>query len=239
MGVDPNATKALTFDVFGTAVDWRGPVMAAARELGATKGISADWAAFADGWRGGYLPAMNRVRSGELPWTNFDDLHLLILDEIAAGFGLGGLSETERRTLNGVWRRLEPWPDAVEGLQRLKRKYIVAALSNGNLAQLVALAKHACLPWDCILSADMAKHYKPDPEIYRTAAELLDLPPGEVMMIACHAYDLEAARAVGFKTGFVHRPLEFGAGGRTRSKPELDFDLVASDFLELADRLGA
>ena len=169
-------------------------------------GLDVDWAEFADKWRGGYGPSMNRVRKGELPWLNIDALHRMILDELLDEVKITGLSEAEKDHLNRVWHRLIPWPDAVSGLQRLRECYIVAPLSNGNIALLTNMAKHAGLPWDCILSSELAKHYKPDPAVYQTAADLLGLPPSQVMMVAAHPGDLLASAAVGFKTGFVPRP---------------------------------
>ena len=175
--------KALTFDVFGTVVDWRGSLIRQLEELGREKGYKVDWAAFADRWRGGYGPSMDRVRKGELPWTRIDDLHRMILDELLVEFGVCGLTEDEKRDLNRVWHRLTPWPDSVEGLGRLKEGYVIATLSNGNVALLTNMAKYGGLPWDCILSAELVKHYKPDPESYLGAAYLLGLEPGEVMMV--------------------------------------------------------
>jgi 2-haloacid dehalogenase len=231
--------KALTFDVFGTVVDWRSTIIREGRELGRNKGIEVDWAAFADAWRAGYGPAMNRVRSGALPWTIIDDLHRLILDDILARFEINELSDAEKVELNRVWHRLQPWPDSVEGLTRLKRKYVIASLSNGNVALLVNMAKHAGLPWDTVLSAELAGHYKPDPQVYLKAASLLGLRPSQVMMVAAHQGDLRAARGVGFKAAFVPRPLEHGPDKAADLKPDPDFELVARDFLDLAERLGA
>ncbi len=230
--------RALTFDVFGTVVDWRATVIREGRELGRSKSIDIDWAAFADAWRDGYGPAMNRVRSGSLGWKTIDELHRMILDELLARFGIEGLSEAEIDNLNRVWRRLDPWPDAVEGLLRLKRKFIVASLSNGNVALLVNMAKHAGLPWDAVLSSELAGRYKPDKEVYQKAADLLDLEPRRVMMVAAHKGDLRAAASVGFKTAFVPRPQE-----RPNRNIDLEFDdafdLNAVDFLDLAEKLGA
>ena len=230
--------KALTFDVFGTVVDWRATVVREGRELGRSKGIAIDWAAFADAWRDGYGPAMHRVRTGSLGWKTIDELHRMILDELLARFQVEALSESEIDRFNRVWHRLDPWPDAVAGLTRLKRKFIVASLSNGNVALLVNMAKHAALPWDAVLSSELAGRYKPDQEVYRKAADLLGLEPRQVMMVAAHKGDLRAAASVGFKTGFVPRPQE-------RPNRDIDlafddaFDLNAVDFLDLAEKLGA
>ena len=229
--------KALTFDVFGTVVDWRSSIIQEGQALGRQKSLDVDWAHFADSWRAGYGPAMNRVRQGQLPWTSIDDLHRLILDDLLEKFDIVRLSEAEKDHLNRVWRRLIPWPDSVSGLERLRQRFIVATLSNGNVALLVNMAKHAALPWDCILSAELAKHYKPDPEAYLTAAKLLGLQPSQVMMVAAHNGDLLAARAVGFRTAFVPRPTEYGPHQTTDLVADLAVDIVAADFNDLADQL--
>jgi 2-haloacid dehalogenase len=236
---DPVGVRALTFDVFGTVVDWRSSVIAEGEALGRRKGIQVDWAEFADAWRAGYGPSMNRVRRGELPWTTIDSLHRMVLDRLIAEFRIEGLDEAEKDDLNRVWHRLKPWPDAVAGLTRLKRKFVIATLSNGNVALLTNMAKHAGLPWDCILSAELMRHYKPDPEVYRGAAELLGLKPPQVMMVAAHKEDLRAARAVGLRTAFVPRPMEYGPRRRVDAAVEGWLDLVASDFVDLASKLGA
>ena len=230
---------ALTFDVFGTVVDWRSSIIRDGRALGQARGLDVDWGRFADAWRAGYGPAMDRVRRGELPWTNIDGLHRMILDDLVGRFGIDGLSEEEMDHLNRAWHRLDPWPDAVEGLERLGRRYIVATLSNGNVALLVNMARHAGLRWDCILSAELARHYKPDPVAYQMAADLLGLPPDRVMMVAAHEGDLRAAAGVGFRTALVPRPEEYGEAGGSGAAPEPTFDVVAADFVELADVLGA
>jgi 2-haloacid dehalogenase len=230
--------KALVFDVFGTVVDWRGSLIAEARRLGRAKRIDVDWAAFADAWRAGYRPAMARVRSGGLGWTTIDALHRMILDELLERFAIRGLTEAEIDHLNRVWHRLRPWPDARAGLRRLKRDVIIATLSNGNVALLTNMAKYAGLPWDCILSAELFHHYKPDPETYLGAARLLGCAPQEVMMVAAHKDDLRAARACGLRTGFVARPLEHGPGRRVDRRPEKDFDINARDFNDLAAKLA-
>ncbi|MCC9076720.1 haloacid dehalogenase type II [Litorilinea aerophila] len=229
--------KALTFDVFGTVVDWRGSLIRAGEALGRALGVTVDWARFADDWRAGYGPAMDRVRRGELPWTRLDALHRMILDDLLVRYNLTFLDEASRVHLNTIWHRLDPWPDSIPGLTRLRSRYIVATLSNGNVALLVHMAKHAGLPWDCILSAELARHYKPNPEVYLKAAELLDLRPEEILMVAAHNGDLAAARSVGFRTAFVARPLEHGPGQSTDLAPDADVDLAATDFLDLADQL--
>jgi 2-haloacid dehalogenase len=227
----------LTFDVFGTVVDWRSTIIREGQALGARKELVVDWEAFADAWRAGYGPSMNRVRQGELPWTNIDGLHRLILDELLARFGIEGLSEAEVDDLNRVWHRLEPWPEAIAGLERLRERYILASLSNGNVALLVNMAKRAGLPWDCVLSSELARHYKPDPEVYRLAARLLGLEPQQVMMVAAHNGDLLAAQAVGYRTAFVLRATEYGPGQTTNLEADPRIDVVAADFSDLADQL--
>jgi len=231
--------KALTFDVFGTVVDWRTSIIRECSELGEARGISADWAAFADKWRGGYAPAMDQVRRGELTWKSIDELHCMVLDRLLDEFNITNLSEDEKVDLNKAWHRLTPWPDSVEGLSKLKEKYIIATLSNGNVSLLVNMAKHSGLPWDCILSSELAKHYKPDKEVYLTAASLLDLKPEQVMMCAAHKDDLEAASALGLKTAYVSRPLEFGPDRKNDATDDMRFDIMARDIVDLAQRLGA
>ena len=230
--------KAMTFDIFGTVADWRGSIICEGEEVWAAKGVDVDWAQFADDWRAGYGPAMQRVRSGGLPWMNIDALHRLILDDLLARYRISGLAEIEKVQLNRVWHRLNPWPDVASGLARLRRPAIVAALSNGNVGLLVNMARHGGLCWDCVLSAELAKHYKPDPEVYRTAASLLGLEPHQVMMVAAQNGDLKGAQAVGFRTAFVHRPSEYGPNQNTDLVPDPSIDVVAQDFNDLADRLG-
>ena len=231
--------KALAFDVFGTVVDWRSSIIREGEELGQRKQLRVDWAAFADAWRASYHPAMDRVRRGDLPWMTLDQLHRLILDGLIEQFGIQGLSEREIDHLNRAWHRLDPWPDAVAGLARLKQRYVIATLSNGNVALLVNMAKHAGLPWDAVLSAELARHYKPDKEAYLTTTQLLGLEPGQVMMVAAHKNDLHAARSAGMRTAFVPRPLEHGPGANIDIAPNPEFDLIAADFLDLAGKMGA
>ncbi|MEK7435441.1 MAG: haloacid dehalogenase type II [Pseudomonadota bacterium] len=229
--------KALTFDVFGTVVDWRGSIGREGRKLGKALGVRADWTAFADAWRAGYQPAMQEVRSGKLPWTNIDGLHRRILERILAESGLE-LDEAQKDCLNRAWHRLAPWPDAVRGLKRLKKGYLITTLSNGNVSLLTNMAKHAGLPWDCVLSAELFHHYKPDPEAYLGAAAMLGLAPHELMMVAAHKNDLRAAQKAGLRAAFVQRPLEFGDAEKKDLKPEKDFDVNAVDFIDLAAKLG-
>ena len=233
-----SGVRALTFDVFGTVVDWRGSIIREGEQLGRARGIDVDWAEFADRWRAGYAPAMARVRNGELPWTKIDVLHRMILDDLLDDFGITGLSEDEKDYRNLVWHRLEPWPDSVAGLNRLRKRFIVATLSNGNVALLTNMAKHAGLPWDCILSAELMRRYKPDPETYLGAADLLGLRPEEVMMVAAHKGDLRSAQEVGLRAAFVARPHEFGPSVEVDVAPEADFDVNAADIEELASKLG-
>jgi 2-haloacid dehalogenase len=231
--------KALTFDVFGTVVDWRTTIIDEASRLGRTKGINFDWPRFADAWRTGYKPAMDRVRRGELPWMNLDAIHRMLLDRLLHEFDIRGLSEAEKERLNSVWHRLGAWPDSADGLARLRKRFVVAALSNGNMALLTNLSKNAGLSWDCILSAELARHYKPDKEVYQMAADLLELRPDQVMMVAAHGEDLRAAQMLGFRTAFVLRPLEYGPGGRPDPEADPAFDIIAGDFHDLAEKLGA
>ena len=230
--------EALLFDVFGTVVDWRGSVIREAAAFGRANGIAADWEAFADAWRGKYRPFMDQVRTGQLPWTNLDGLHRLALDELLGEFGIEGVAEAAKAELNLAWHRLEAWPDAVAGLTRLKARYVIAALSNGNVAMMTNLARYAGLPWDCILGAELARAYKPDPKTYLTAVELLGLEPRQVMMVAAHAGDLRVAGALGLKTALVPRPLERGPAAPAEQIPSGSFDVVAGDFRDLAAKLG-
>ena len=230
---------ALAFDVFGTVVDWHSSIAREAAELAARHGIEGDWSAFALDWRAGYPVAMQRVRSGELPWTHIDALHRMILDSIVDRHHLGVLNESERDHLNRAWHRLAPWPDSVPGLLRLKRRFTITTLSNGNFALLTNMAKHAALPWDCIISAELFGHYKPDPQAYLGCARLLGLAPADVMLVACHPSDLRAARGNGLRTAYVRRPREHGEGGTLPPSRDGEFDLVADDFGHLADLLGA
>jgi 2-haloacid dehalogenase len=238
-GRDLGAIRALVFDTFGTVVDWRTSVAAEVKAFGARHGLQVDAFKFADAWRAGYGPAMHQVRVGQLPWTKLDRLHRVILDKLLSDLGISGVSEAEVDHLNRAWHRLTPWPDAVSGLTRLKRKYVIAPLSNGNVSLMTDLAKFGGLPWDCILGAELARHYKPDPEVYLSAAEFLDLRPAEIMMVAAHLNDLDAAKAQGLATALVTRPLEFGPKGRPDLKPDASVDLTARDFNDLAARLGA
>jgi 2-haloacid dehalogenase len=233
------SVKALVFDTFGTVVDWRGSIIEEGMAWGKTRGITVDWSRFADRWRAGYAPSMNKVRTGEMPWTNLDHLHRKLLEELLKEFHIEGLSEEEKDHWNRVWHRLRPWPDSVAGLTLLKRKYTIAPLSNGNVALLADMAKHAGIPWDLILSAELARHYKPDREAYLIAPSLLELNPEEVMMCAAHSGDLTSARNFGLRTGFIHRPEEYGPGHKADDAKPGDFDVVAANMLDFASKLGA
>lgn len=231
--------RALTFDVFGTVVDWRSSIAREAEALLAPKGFTLDWGAFADGWRARYVPAMEKVRKGERPWTILDDLHRENLLGLLEERGIGGLTDDEIDHLNHAWHRLDPWPDTLEGLTRLKRKFIIATLSNGNVALTVNMSRRAGLTWDAILGAEVARAYKPEPEAYDRAVALLRLRSDQVLMTAAHTYDLDAAATRGLGTAYVHRPLEFGVEHADRPRPAPGaYDVAVDSFTELADRLG-
>jgi 2-haloacid dehalogenase len=248
--------KALVFDTFGTVVDWRGSIIREGTQWGQEKGLQVDWGKFADKWRSGYGPAMEKVRKGTMPWTKLDVLHRMLLEDLLKEFNITGLTEEEKDHRNRVWHRLTPWPDAVDGLTLLKKNFIIATLSNGNVSLLVEMAKFAQLPWDTILSAELFHHYKPDPEVYLGAVELLSCKPAEVMMVAAHPDDLKAAQSCGLRAAFVPRPLERGsenraappgnmapgnappAAGNTTPPATAPFDIVARDFVDLAAKLS-
>ena len=235
---DLSGVRALTFDVFGTCVDWRSGVAAEARRVGAQSGVDCDWERLADGWRALYGPSMDRVRRGELPWTNFDRLHRLSLDQVLREVGAEGFDPAARDELTLAWERLPAWPDAAAGLERLNRGFSVTTLSNGNRSQQAALIQFAGLPFHRLLSAEDFHHYKPDPEVYVGAASALGLEPGQVMMVAAHKSDLRAAQAAGLKAAFVERPLEKGPHGGADLLPDLGADVQATDFIDLAEKLG-
>jgi 2-haloacid dehalogenase len=225
------AVRALAFDVFGTLVDWRTSVAEAFR----ASGLDADPEELADDWRARYRPILEEVNDGSRPWGNFDELHLATLDDLLAERGLD-LGPGERGRLVEAWHRLDPWPDVRSGLEALRARHVTAALSNGHVALLVDLARHGDLRFDCLLSAELAQAYKPAPEVYRAAAELLGVEPGDLMMVAAHAWDLKGARDAGLRTAFVDRPLEYGPGSAARTDPGAD--LAVADLLELAGRLA-
>jgi 2-haloacid dehalogenase len=229
--------RALAFDVFGTVVDWRSSIIRELEKFGRSHGLQQDWAAFADNWRAGYAPAMDRVRRGELPWTRIDDLHREILDELLTAAGITSVSGDDIDHLNRAWHRLDPWPDTVRGLTRLKERFLITTLSNGNVSLLTNMAKRAGLPWDCVISAELFHHYKPDREAYLGCADLLDVAPDELMLVAAHPSDLRAARGAGLMTGYVARPLEHGPDQKPQGIDDGEFDVTATDFLDLADKL--
>lgn len=233
--------RACVFDVFGTVVDWRSSVIAEATAWGKAKGLKIDWAEFTDRWRAGYKPSMDKVRKGEIPWTNLDDLHRMILEDLLRHYKIEGLSEEEKLRWANVWRRLKPWPDSVEGLTRLKKKYILSPMSNGNMALMTHLAKFGGLPWDVILGSDIVRHYKPDREMYMSAPFYLDLKPEEILMCAAHFGDLRAAGSCGLRTAFIYRPNEYGDGsvGVPDKAKAGDFDVVCESIVDLAQQMGA
>jgi 2-haloacid dehalogenase len=230
--------QALLFDVFGTVVDWRGSIIDELTRFGADKGLKADWAAFTDDWRGLYQPAMEEVRSGRRAWTILDVLHRESLDALVGKYGLAGLGEADKEHMNRVWHRLKPWPDSVEGLKRLKTRYIIGTLSNGNVGLLTRMAKNAGLPWDVVLGAETARAYKPLPQAYQASAALLNLKPEHVMLVAAHNGDLAAAAAAGLRTAFVARPTEYGPHQKIDFKAERAWDVVADSFVGVAEAMG-
>jgi 2-haloacid dehalogenase len=232
------AVKALLFDTYGTVVDWRGSILAELRALGQARRLSVDWERFLTEWKSCYTPGMQKVNAGEWPWTTVDTIYRRTLDELVAAYGLG-LGENDVAHLNRVWWRLSPWPDSVAGLTRLKAHHVISPLSNASFAGMVNLARFAGLPWDCILTAENFRAYKPRPEVYRGAVELLGLPAGDVMLVAAHNYDLRAARAEGLRTAFVPRPTEYGPGQTTDLAPDGPWDIVAKGLEDLAGILDA
>jgi 2-haloacid dehalogenase len=236
--LDPASIKALTFDVFGTVVDWRSSIIREGQAFGGARGLTVDWSRFADRWRAMYQPSMDEVRCGRRPWVKLDDLHRESLTKLLSEFGIAGISEADIDHLNRAWHRLDPWPDAVAGLTRLKRTYALATLSNGNVALMVNMAKRSGLPWDAILGAEVTRHYKPQPACYLGTAELLGLQPGQCAMVAAHNGDLAVASGLGFRTVFVPRPQEHGPGQTKDVTPEREWDVIARDFVDVAEQLG-
>ena len=229
--------QAILFDVFGTVVDWRGSLIGELSEWGAARGIGADWTGLVDAWRSAYKPSMDKVRRGELPWTNLDALHRESLRELAPQFGLTGLSDADMDWVNRGWHRLRPWPDSVPGLRALHPRYVLAPLSNGNVSLLVDMARGAGLPWDAILGAEIYRHYKPDPETYLGACRLLSLKPAQVMLCAAHNDDLAAAQKLGLRTAFIPRPAEYGPLQVRDFGPEGEWDVVAADMEDFGARM--
>ena len=236
----PDVIEALVFDVFGTLVDWRTSLIDDLAAFGNVRGLVVDWPALVDAWRSAYVPSMDRVRRGELPWTTLDALHRTSFDALANDFGIGAaLDDAARRWCVDRWHRLRPWPDTVAGLTRLRARFVVGTLSNGNVRLLADLAKSAPLPVDVIFSAELFRHYKPDPDVYRGAVALLATAPERVMMVAAHTADLHAAAREGLRTAFVARPAEYGPNQPAAAAAGEDFDVAVRDLGELADRLGA
>ena len=233
-----SAVTALLFDVFGTVVNWREGISRDVAIIAAQKGVSLDPAAFADSWRAEYQPAMEEVRSGRRSFTILDVLHRENLKKVATDFGLGALSAEDEDFLVTAWHRLPGWPDSSEGMLRLKQKFILGSQSNGNIALIVNMAKYANLPWDVVLGAEVVGHYKPQPKAYLNACTALGLATENCMMVAAHNDDLVAARAAGMKTAFVCRPTEHGVGQTKDLHAEQDWEFVAQDFNNLADKLG-
>ncbi|MEP7209512.1 MAG: haloacid dehalogenase type II [Alphaproteobacteria bacterium] len=236
---DPSDIRALAFDIFGTTVDWCSGVARDAEALLAPKGHRLDWTAFANRWRSEYQPAMESVRSGKRGYVTMDTLHREMLEPALAEFGVTNLSDAEKAEFAFSWRRLDPWPDTVAGMLRLKKRFTLVACSNANIALAVAMAKHGGLPWDVILGSEFAKTYKPMPAIYDGVSEALLIRPQQVMMVACHVWDLDAAKKQGLRTAFVSRPDEYGPGKGGKAPKDGDYDVVATDFVDLAARLGA
>jgi 2-haloacid dehalogenase len=230
--------KLLVFDTFGTVVDWRSVVIDEGQQWSKKKGLTVDWPAFADQWRAAYGPSMNKVRTGALPWTKLDVLHRQSLDALLETHGITGFSEAERAEFNRVWHRGRPWPDSVPGLTRLRTRFTIAPLSNGNISLLTDMAKRGGLPWDCILGAELVRHYKPDPETYLSPAEFFDLTPAETMMVAAHPPDLQVPKRLGLRTAYIHRPYEGGSSGAGQMPAPGTFDIIVHDLRELATTLG-
>ncbi len=229
--------KVLAFDVFGTVVDWRGGVAAEMAAVAKERDLTVDAGAFADAWRSKYLPYLNRIRSGEMPWQVLDEVHRVSLLELVRERSVQSLTDADLDRLVFAWHHLPPWPDAVEGMSRLRSRYVLTTLSNGGMAHLVDLNRAARLPFDCVLSTELVRTYKPDPRVYRLVPDLLAVRPEQSMMVASHVYDLAAAAGQGMRTAFVRRPQEWGTG--KTEKLDISVDIVADDFLDLASQLGA
>jgi 2-haloacid dehalogenase len=230
--------QALLFDVQGTATDFLSTVCDEAQRIGAGRYPGADWPAVVRRWRAGYVAELDAAQSRRRGWVSVHSVYRDALDPVLDEFGIAGLSDAEREELTLAWQQLKPWPDVVPGLSRLKTAFTLATLSNADVSAVVNISKLAGLPWDAIFAAEMAGVFKPDPAIYRMAATYLGLDPGEVMMVASHKYDIRAAGALGFRTAFVARPLEFGVDGQAEVAYSDEFDVNAADFLDLADQLG-
>ena len=232
--------RALTFDVQGTCADFCGPLLRMGAEVNRAKGLEIDWGALSADWRELYRAVLDQIIAGARSWLRVDRIYRETLDDLLDRHGLSAtFTAAERDQLNQVWSRLDPWPDSVEGLARLRRRFVTSTLSNAGMRTMVAVVKHAGLPFDAVLTAELAQSYKPSPAVYQLAVDLLGYRPEEIMMVACHKYDLTAARAFGMRTAFVARPLEFGPDARPDVAPEPWFDVFATDFVALADALGA
>ena len=229
--------KALVFDVFGTVVDWRTGVAREAKNILAPLGFSLDWIAFADAWRAEYQPAMEEVRAGRIPFSKLDFIHRNMLERIRPRFGLEKVEEPVLQELNLAWHRLDGWPDASRGLHRLRKRFLLAPCSNGNIALMVDLARRNNFPWDAILGAEIARDYKPKLRVYQVAAEAFNLRHEQCMMVAAHSNDLEAAAKAGLRTAHVAQPDEFGPGTGEKG-PTVPVDIAASSFEDLATKLG-
>ncbi len=230
--------KAIVFDTFGSVVDWRSSLIADLTTYSAGRGISADWPAFVDAWRAAYHPSMDRVRKGQLPWTKLDALHRASLNKLVEDFDIKGLTEDDLVHINLGWHRLNPWPDSVPGLTRLKSRFIIGPLSNGNVSLLLNMAKFAKIPWDMIFGSDLFQHFKPDPKTYLGVAKMLDIRPDQVMMAAAHNGDLGKARECGLLTAFFPRPNEYGPHQKRDYAADQDWDIVATDIQDMATKLG-
>ena len=233
-----SSVKAVVFDVFGTLVDWRTSLVAQLRGFGREKGVQADWTALVDAWRSRYQPSLDKVRGGLIPWSILDELHRASLISLLPDFGLSALTDQDIDFLVRGWHRLNPWPDVVPGLHRLRQRYIIGPLSNGNLSLMVNLAKFARLPWDVVFGSDLFRHYKPDSETYLGVCDFLRLKPAQVMLGAAHNYDLRAADALGLKTAYLPRPTEFGPNQTTDLQPEGNWTILAADIEDLAVQMG-
>lgn len=239
MSMDSSSSlKALVFDVQGTATDFRGTLVDEAQRISRARAGDFDWGVFVDEWRALYRPALDDVLSGASSWRSVDSIYREALDKLLEKKGMDFLSEEERRELNFGWQKIRPWPDVVQGLEKLKRKFKIATLSNADVSAVINISKFGRLPWDAIFAAEMAQTFKPDPRTYRVALQFLGLKADEVMMVACHKYDLFAARQLGMRTGFIARPLEFGPQVKIDTTFDDAFDINATDFIDLATQLG-
>jgi 2-haloacid dehalogenase len=238
-GYDASGIKALVFDVYGTCTDYWGTITREGQVLNRSKGLDIDWGVLATDWRGLFPPGFAAVRDGQRPWQSFASLRREALDDVVRQRGIQGFSDAELAEINAVWQRVEPWPDTLPGLLRLKRGYTLVTLSNADMADMVKLAKRRDLPWDVILTAELAQAVKPDPQVYQLAPRYLGLRPDEIMMVACHKLDLQGAKGQGFRTAFIPRPLEAGPDGRVDTAADPRFDLQAGSLLDLADLLAA